>query len=40
MPVALWIGLKIDVSRAAREDAIFTGLFASHGPPSLVLGIC
>ena len=29
MPVARWIGLKIDVLRATREDAIFTG----HGPP-------
>jgi len=31
MPVTLRFSLKIDVSRAAREDAIFTGLFASHG---------
>ena len=29
MPVARRIGLKIDVLRAACEDAIFTG----HGPP-------
>ena len=31
MPVTRWIGLKIDVLRASREDAIFTGLVASHG---------
>ena len=30
VPVTLRIGLKIDVSSAACEDAIFTGLFASH----------
>jgi hypothetical protein len=35
MPVVLRIGLKIDVFRATREDAIFTG----HGPPlSSVMG--
>ena len=32
VPVARRIGLKIDVFRAACEDAIFTG----HGPPSVV----
>ena len=32
VPVALRIGLKIDVFRAACEDAIFTG----HEPPSVV----
>ena len=36
VPVARRIGLKIDVFGAACEDAIFTGLFASHGPPSVV----
>ena len=40
VPVARRIGLKIDVFRAACEDAIFTGLFASHGPPLIVLRIC
>ena len=30
MPVARRIGLEIDVFRAAGENAIFTGLFASH----------
>ena len=37
MPVALRIGLEIDVCRAAGKDAIFTGLFASHRAPSPVL---
>jgi hypothetical protein len=32
MPVARRIGLKIDVRRASREDAIFT----RHWPPFLV----
>jgi hypothetical protein len=30
MPITRRIGLKIDVLRASREDAIFTGLVASH----------
>ena len=35
VPVARRIGLKIDVFRAASEDAIFTGLFAAMGHPQL-----
>ena len=37
VPVARRIGLEIDVLRAACEDAIFTGLIASHrATPGLV----
>ncbi len=36
VPVARRIGLKIDVSRAAGEDAIFAGFSPAMGPPLFV----